>query len=67
MRTLGFEELMEIGFNSRKNKDLKTLIEVNEEFKYRVSKREKMGKKPIKTSVAGLEQTSKWIIELQNK
>ena len=67
MRTLGFEELMEIGFNSRKNKDMKTLIEVNEEFKYRVSKRQKMGKKPIKTSVAGLEQTSKWIIELQNK
>ena len=67
MRALGFEELMEIAFNSRKNKDMKTLIEVNGEFKYRVSKREKMGKKPIKTSVAGLEQTSKWIIELQNK
>ena len=67
MRTLGFEELMEIAFNSRKNKDMKTLIEVNEEFKYRVSKREKMGKKLVKTSVAGLEQTSKWIIELQNK
>ena len=30
-------------------------------------KEKKMGKKPIKTSVAGLEQTSKWIIELQNK
>ena len=29
MRALGFEELMEIAFNSRKNKDMKTLVEVN--------------------------------------
>lgn len=67
MRALGFEELMEIALSARKKKDKKTLIEVNKEFNYRVSKREKMGKKPVKTSLAGQKQTEKWIEELNKK
>ena len=48
-------------------KDLEKLNEVNNEFNYRVSKRINMGKKPMKTSLAGKEQTDKWIEELKNK
>ena len=44
-----------------------TLNEIKEEFDYRVNKRMKMGKKPMKTSLAGQEQTTKWIHELKNK
>ena len=43
------------------------LSEVNQEFNYRVTKRTKMGKKPMKTSLAGQEQTNKWIEELNKK
>ena len=37
MRSLGFEELMDIAFKLEK-KDLETLNEVNSEFNYRVKK-----------------------------
>ena len=43
MRSLGFEDLMDIAFKARK-KDKETLNEVKEEFDYRVNKRMKMGK-----------------------
>lgn len=67
MRSLGFEELMDIAFEARKKKDLEKLNEVNSEFNYRVTKRINMGKKPMKTSLAGKEQTDKWIDELNKK
>lgn len=67
MRSLGFEELMDIAFQARKKKDKEKLNEIKEEFDYRVNKRMKMGKKPMKTSLAGQEQTTKWIHELENK
>ena len=67
MRSLGFEELMDIAFKARKKKDKEKLNEIKEEFDYRVNKRMKMGKKPMKTSLAGQEQTTKWIRELENK
>tara|TARA_Y100001980_G_C14222700_1_gene78066 strand:- start:217 stop:423 length:207 start_codon:yes stop_codon:yes gene_type:complete len=67
MRSLGFEELMDIAFKARKKKDKEKLNEIKEEFDYRVNKRMKMGKKPMKTSLAGQEQTTKWIHELKNK
>ena len=44
MRSLGFEDLMDIAFKARKKKDKETLNEVKEEFDYRVNKRMKMGK-----------------------
>ena len=40
---------------------MKTLISINKEFTRRVKKRILMGKKPMKTSLAGQEQTKKWI------
>ena len=67
MRSLGFEDLMDIALKARKKKDKETLNEVKEEFDYRVNKRMKMGKKPMRTSLAGQEQTTKWIEELENK
>ncbi len=67
MRNLNFEELMDIAFKARKKKDLETLGNVNEEFLYRVERRKKLNKRPMKTSSAGLEQTNKWIEELKNK
>ena len=67
MRKLGFEELMDLAFKSRKLKDLKTLKEVNEEFNYRVERRIKLKRRVMKTSLSGQEQTKKWIQELENK
>jgi|TARA_B100000959_G_C14855051_1_gene571782 hypothetical protein len=61
MRNFSFEELMEKANNARKNKNMKTLINVNQEFNRRVKKRIMMGKKPMKTSLAGQQQTKKWI------
>jgi len=61
MRNLSFEELMEKAINSKKDKDISTLIRINKEFTRRVKKRILMGKKPMKTSLAGQEQTKKWI------
>ena len=51
MRNFSFEELMEKANNARKNKNMKTLINVNQEFNRRVKKRIMMGKKPMKTSL----------------
>jgi len=58
---------MDLAFEARKKKDLEKLKEVNYKFNYRVTKRINMGKKPMKTSLAGKEQTDKWIEELNNK
>ena len=67
MRKLGFEELMDLAFKSRKLKDLKTLKEANEEFNRRVERRIKLKRRVMKTSLSGQEQTKKWIQELENK
>ena len=61
MRKLSFEELMEKAISSKKDKDIRTLIRINKEFTRRVKKRILMDKKPMKTSLAGQEQTKKWI------
>jgi len=61
MRNLSFEELMEKAISSKKDKDIRTLIRINKEFTRRVKKRILMDKKPMKTSLAGQEQTKKWI------
>jgi hypothetical protein len=67
LRQLGFEELMDIAFKARKSKEIETLKEVNEEFNYRVERRIKLKGRAMKTSLAGQEQTNKWIKELENK
>ena len=67
MRQLGFEELMDIAFKARKSKEIETLKEVNEEFNYRVERRIKLKGRAMKTSLAGQEQTNKWIKDLENK
>ena len=61
MRDLSFEELMERAISARKDENMKMLISINKEFTRRVKKRILMGKKPMKTSLAGQEQTKKWI------
>jgi hypothetical protein len=67
LRKLSFEELMEIAFKARKSREIETLKEVNEEFNYRVDRRIKLKGRAMKTSLAGQEQTNKWIKELENK
>jgi len=61
MKNLSFEELMQKAINAKEDNDINLLIEINEEFNRRVKKRILMGKKPIKTSVAGQKQTLEWI------
>jgi len=67
LRQLGFEELMDIAFKARKSREIETLKEVNEEFNYRVERRIKLKGRAMKTSLAGQEQTNKWIKDLENK
>jgi hypothetical protein len=67
MRQLSFEELMDVAFKARKSKEIETLKEVNEEFNYRVERRIKLKGRAMKTSLAGQEQTNKWIKDLENK
>jgi len=61
MINLSFEELMEKAINAKKDNNINLLIDINEEFNRRVKKRILMGKKPIKTSIAGQKQTLEWI------
>ena len=58
---------MDIAFKARKSKEIETLKEVNEEFNYRVERRIKLKGRAMKTSLAGQEQTNKWIKDLENK
>ncbi len=70
MKNLNFIELMEIFLKSKNEKNLEKVIQVNEEFARRVKKRELMGKKPMRTSLMGLEQTQRWLdnnSKLENK
>jgi len=67
MRSLKFEELMDLAFKARKSKEIDNLKEVNKEFTYRVERRIRLKGRAMKTSLAGQEQTKKWIQELENK
>ena len=60
-KDLSFEDLMNIFLKSQKNKDHQEILNINKEFERRVSKRKLLGKKPMRTSVSGLEQTQKWL------
>ena len=62
-----FDDLMEIALESRKDKDLKTLKEINKEFVSRISLKQFKGKNPTNTSIKGEEQTRNWIKELESK
>ena len=61
MKNLSFEDLMNIFLKSQQIKDYQVIFNINKEFERRVTKRKLMGKKPIRTSVSGLEQTQEWL------
>ena len=63
----GFEDLMQAALTARKNKDIKALESINNEFYRRIEKRKMNNKRPMKTAVKGHEQTNAWIKELKNK
>ena len=58
---LNFEDLMNLFLRSQKNRDYDEVLNINKEFERRVNKRKLMGKKPIKTSMSGYEQTRMWL------
>jgi len=61
MQNLSFEDLMDLFSRSQKNNDYDEVLNINKEFERRVSKRKLMGKKPMKTSLSGFEQTLEWL------
>ena len=61
MQKLSFEDLMDLFSRSQKNNDYDEVLNINKEFERRVSKRILMGKKPMRTSLSGLEQTQEWL------
>ena len=61
MQKLSFEDLMDLFSRSQKNNDYDEVLNINKEFERRVSKRKLMGKKPMRTSLSGLEQTQEWL------
>ncbi len=61
MKNLNFEELMDLFLSYKENKDYKEVLKINLEFKRRVNKRKLMNKKPMKTSLSGLNQTEEWL------
>ena len=61
MQNLSFEDLMGLFSRSQKNNDYDEIHNINKEFERRVNKRKLMGKKPIRTSLSGFEQTLEWL------
>ena len=61
MQNLSFEDLMDLFSRSQKNNDYDEVLNINKEFERRVSKRKLMGKKPMRTSLSGFEQTLEWL------
>lgn len=61
IQKLSFEDLMDLFSRSQKNNDYDEILNINKEFQRRVNKRKLMGKKPIRTSLSGLEQTQEWL------
>ena len=58
---LSFEDLMDLFKRDKDSKDYQEIQEIYNEFERRVSKRKLMGKKPMKTSISGFEQTLEWL------
>ena len=52
---------MDLFSRSQKNNDYDEILNINKEFERRVSKRKLMGKKPMRTSLSGFEQTREWL------
>ena len=61
MQNLSFEDLMSLFSRSQKNNDYDEILNINKEFERRVIKRKLMGKKPMRTSLSGFEQTQEWL------
>jgi len=61
VQKLSFEDLMDLFSRSQKNNDYDEILNINKEFERRVSKRKLMGKKPMRTSLSGFEQTREWL------
>ncbi len=61
MKNLKFEDLMDLFLRSKKNKNYEEILSIHQEFERRVEKRKLMGKKPMKTSISGFEQTKLWL------
>jgi hypothetical protein len=61
MNRLSFEDLMELFSDAKKERNFDEITKINKEFERRVKKRKLMGKKPIRTSLSGLNQTSEWL------
>ena len=61
MKNLTFEELMDLFLISKENNNYTEVLNINSEFKRRVNKRKTMNKKPMKTSLSGLNQTEEWL------
>ena len=66
MKNLKFEELMDLFTRSKNNKNYEEIISIHNEFERRVEKRKLMGKKPMRTSISGLEQTRLWLNDNNN-
>ncbi len=61
MKNLKFEDLMDLFLRSKKSKNYEEILIIHKEFERRVEKRKLMGKKPMKTSISGFEQTKLWL------
>ena len=61
MKNLKFEDLMDLFLRSKNNKNYEEILSIHQEFERRVKKRKLMGKKPMKTSISGFEQTKLWL------
>ena len=61
MNRLSFEDLMELFSDAKKERNFDEITKINKEFERRVKKRKLMGKKPMRTSLSGLNQTSEWL------
>ncbi len=61
MKNLKFEDLMDLFLRSKNNKNYEEILSIHQEFERRIKKRKLMGKKPMKTSISGFEQTRLWL------
>ena len=52
---------MDLFLRSKKNKNYEEILSIHQELERRVKKRKLMGKKPMKTSISGFEQTKLWL------
>ena len=52
---------MDLFLRSKNNKNYKEILSIHQEFERRVEKRKLMGKKPMKTSISGFQQTRLWL------